>query len=143
MWWSIPIILVLVIILILYKWNGSNTNFKVISECVYKDKLLFSDTLVVKSIHYSIRYDFKEGKLCAITAQFYDKAALYAFPPYWKVYCYGKNGESIKAPEFSQLYTFDTNPDLILELLIKKYKSLDKLPRIQQTSPDVSGRFIF
>lgn len=140
MW--ILIILVLAILLILYKWKDSNTNFRVIGECVYKDKVLFSDALIVKSIPYSIRYDFKEGKLCAITAQFYDKAALYAFPPYWKVYCYGKNGEPIKAPEFSQLYAFDTDPNLILELLGKKYKSLENLPKIEQISPDVSGRFI-
>lgn len=140
MWWITLISLVLVVILILYKWNDSNTKFTVIGECVYKDKVMFSDSLFVKNDIYNIRYDFKDGRVCAITAHFYDKSALYAFAPYWKVCCYGRNGEPINVQDFSQLYIFDTDPNSILKLLTKKYKSLDKLPKIQKKSPDVSGR---
>ena len=104
---------------------SKKNDYMIIDGCLYKDKILFNDCISLKKADFKIHYDFKDGKICAISAYNNDKSGLYSFAPSWNVACFGNNGIKMDIRAFEILYKLKTDPEELISLLIKTYPELE------------------
>lgn len=97
----------------------------IIDGCLYKDKMLFNNSISLKKAGFKIHYDFKDGKICAISAYHKDKSGFYSFAPSWNVACYGSNSNKMDIKAFEILYKLKVDPEYLISLLIKACPELE------------------